>query len=396
VRHYHAAAVHLGLALLTVVPGRMGGSESYVRALLEQYRRGNGPARVTVLANRRVMAAYARYAGDGVSLRLVRAPGAAENAILRAAGMVAVQVFPAPIARQLPRDLDLVHFAATVPVPRTWTPNVVTLFDVQHHDMPDFFPAPERALRAVTYDRGARRAARVITASRYSAGRIVDALGIHPGRVEVVPLGIDHERFRPEGHDDRTLLEPLQLPRRFLLFPANLWPHKNHGRLLEALARAGERDLNLVLTGRTYGRLPALMEQARSLGLSERVRHLGYIPSEAVPALYRAATALVFPSLYEGFGSPPLEAMACGCPVASSTRTSLAEACGAAALRLEPESVESMAESIRRIVGDEPLRAELRRSGLERAGRFQWELVARRHVEIYESVSATSGAAEDP
>jgi glycosyltransferase involved in cell wall biosynthesis len=370
----------------------MGGSESYVRALLDQFGRGNGPERVTVLANRQVAIAYQNHVRGPVSLQLIGAYRPGRRAPVRVAAMLAAQAFPRRAAREVPPGLELLHFPVTVPVPRTSLPQVVTLHDVQHHDLPAFFSPPERALRRLTYDAAARRASAVITPSEYSARRIVEVLGVPRERVQAVHSGIDHERFRqeprPEDADQRARFG---LRRPFVLYPANLWPHKNHGRLVEAFARVSEPDLELVMVGQTYGRLEPLAKIARRGGAGDRLRHLGYVEREAVPALYRGARAVVFPSLYEGFGGPPLEAMACGCPVAASVRASLAEVCGDACVVLEPESVESIAAAIERVVADESLRSRLRQAGLERARRFSWEEAARRHAEIYDRVVARSG-----
>jgi glycosyltransferase involved in cell wall biosynthesis len=369
----------------------MGGSESYVRALLEQFARGNGPERVTVLSNRQVAAAYAGQVRGPVSLHSIRAYRPGRRAPARAAAMIAAHAFAGRVARELPSGMDLLHFPVTVPIPRTSLPQVVTLHDVQHHDLPEFFSFPERALRRLTYDAAARRATAVVTPSEYSARRIVDVLGVPPDRVEAIHNGIDHERFRPESApEDADRVVRLGLRQPFVLYPANLWPHKNHERLIDAFARISEPDLELVLIGQTYRRLQPLAERARRSGAGDRVRHLGYVEREAVPALYRAARAVVFPSLYEGFGGPPLEAMACGCPVAASTRAALAEVCGGACMALEPESVDSIATAIERVVGDESLRSHLTQTGLERASSFSWEEAARRHTEVYEQVVARS------
>ena len=254
--------------------------------------------------------------------------------------------------------------------------------------MPEFFTAPERALRRLTYDRAARQAAAVITPSEYSARRIVEVLGIPGNRVEAVPSGIDQERFtRTPDASDPAVMARLQLTRPFLFYPANLWPHKNHERLIRAFATTSGNDLELILTGRTYGRLTRLTELARSHGVAARVRHLGFVQPEEVPALYRAARALIFPSLYEGFGGPPLEAMACGCPVAASTQGSLAEVCGDAAVSLDPESLESIAEAIERVATDEELRGSLRTLGLRRAASFSWQRSAEAHAAVYRRVA---------
>ena len=152
----------------------------------------------------------------------------------------------------------------------------------------------------------------------------MESAGVDPARVEVVHLGIDHELFTPDGSGDEARLEGLGLPERFVVYPANMWPHKNHERLVEAFARVEAGDARARAHRQPYGRRERVMERARTLGIAARVRHLGHVARAALPALYRAAPPIVFPSLYEGFGTPPLEAMACGLPVAASDRGSLA------------------------------------------------------------------------
>jgi glycosyltransferase involved in cell wall biosynthesis len=302
----------------------------------------------------------------------------------RALAMAVARAAPRRVAADAPRDFGVIHFPVTVPIPRTGLPEVVTVYDVQHHELPQFFSRAERRFRRWAYDGAARSASLVVTTSEYSRGRLVDLLGLSPERVEVVPMAVDHERFRPEpGPGEEALLAGLELPDRFVVYPANLWRHKNHLRLVDALAAARARDLSLVLTGQDYGRLGKLLERARERGVADRVRHLGFVEAAALPALLRAAVGMVFPSLYEGFGTPPLEAMACGCPVASSMRASLAEVCAGAALEIDPESVESIAAGIDRLSSDDGLRARLRQEGSLRAARYQWAAAARGHVAAY-------------
>ena len=174
-----------------------------------------------------------------------------------------------------------------------------------------------------------------------------------------------------------------------LLYPAALWPHKNHAALLAALAEC-PAGISLVLTGSTFGREDALRRTAAEAGVAARVPILGHVAPETVPALYRAATGLVFPSLAEGFGQPPLEAMACGTPVAASDAGAVAEACGDAALAFPARDVHSMAAAMTRLVRDDALRTELREAGLERAGGFAWERSAARHLEVYAAAISIS------
>ena len=223
--------MHVGFALLTLFPGRVGGSETNVRGLLGEYAVGNGPERVTILANRHVAAAY-EPAGS-VGLHAVHSYRAGNGMLTRALAMSTALAFPRRAGRDVPSDLDLIHFPVTVPIPHTELPTVVTLLDVQHHDLPGFFSRAEAAFRRRAYDHAARDADVVVTISEFSKGRIVEALGISPERVAVVHLGVDHDRFTPDGPEPQ-----LDLPERFLLYPANHWPHKNHQRLIAALARA--------------------------------------------------------------------------------------------------------------------------------------------------------------
>lgn len=362
--------VHVALSLLTLFPGRVGGSESNVRGLLGEFADGHGPERVTVLANRHVMTPYAGYARGPVTLRQVRSYRCGDGTATRFAAMNAGRLLPVLDGR----DYDLVHYLATVPVPRVrGTARVVSLLDVQHHALPQMFSAMERRLRAWAYDDAAREADLVLTISEHAREGIIERLGVAPERVVSIALGVDHARFSPDGP---LPAERLALPERYVLYPANMWPHKNHAQLLQAFAALGDPDLWLVLTGQTYGHENLLAGQPR-------VRHLGHVPAGELPALYRGATAVVFPSLFEGFGLPPLEAMACAIPVAASDRGAIAEVCGDAALLFDPDDVEAMTAAIGQVTGDEALRSRLRAAGPARAAGFTWRAAAQRHVEAY-------------
>lgn len=384
--------MHVGFSLLTLFPGRVGGSEANVRGLLAEFARGNGPERVTVLANRHVAQAYGDTVGGPVGLHEVSSYRAGNSAPTRFLAMVSAHLAPRVVARDVPGGMDVMHYPVTVRIPVTDAPAVVTLHDVQHHDLPGFISRAETAFRRWAYDGAARAADVLVTSSEFSKRRIAETVGVEPERIEVAPLGIDMRRFTTEDEGDERTLAGLDLPREFVLYPANLWPHKNHERLLDGLALAP--DVHLVLSGQEYGRLGPLMDRARRLGVAERVLHLGHLPADTLPALYRAARALVFPSLYEGFGTPPLEAMACGCPVAASDRASLPEITADAALAFDPESREAIAAAIERICTDESLRARLQEAGRKRAARFTWSAAAERHRAIYERAAATRGPPE--
>ncbi|MEN0012505.1 MAG: glycosyltransferase family 1 protein [Solirubrobacteraceae bacterium] len=377
--------VRLGYSLLTVRPGQIGGAETYVRDLLDALVPGGSTDPVRILANAEVAE---RYAGRGAEIRFVAGMDPHGAKVGRAARLAAAYLTPGRILGDATDGLDLVHFPVAVAIPRPRIPHVVTLHDVAHHAVPEFFSRGERAYRAVAYDRSARRADLVITISEHARGQIVDHLGIDPAKVVAIHHGIDLARFTPEATGDDTVLAGLDLPERFAYYPANMWPHKNHLRLVEAFAQVEDRSLHLVLTGQTYGRDAELAAAVRAAGLTGRVHHLGYVPAAAVPALHRRALAMVFPSLFEGFGFPPLEAMACGCPVAASHAGSLAETLGDAAVLFDPLDPASIAAAVDRLATDEALRTRLTREARPHAERFTWQASAEAHVRAYRAVLA--------
>jgi glycosyltransferase involved in cell wall biosynthesis len=352
--------VRVGLSLLTLVPGRIGGSETYARELLRALSRV-GSLDYTVYASK-----LASDLDAGLQVEVVPEYHAARSDAGRLATMTYSTLRPAAIRRRLAGS-DVVHFPLTVPIPPGVPRHAITLHDVQHLDLPDMFPRAERAFRRLAYDRAARNAAAVVAISAFGRDRIVELLGVDPSRVHAIPLGIDHDLFRP-GTEPR---EP------FLLYPARLWPHKNHARLLEAFAlvRRDRPDLRLVLTGGGLDRLPARP------GVEVR----GNVTLETLADLYRRASCLVFPSLYEGFGLPPLEAMASGCPVASSNAAALPETCGDAAVFFDPSEPEAIAAAVLEALG----RADdLRAAGFARTRIFTWDATAGAHEMLYRELAA--------
>ena len=382
------ASLNVGFSLLTLFPGRVGGSETYVRGLLREYAKDGGSADVTVLANRHVISAYGPELQSALPLHEVTSYRPGDSMPTRALAMAAARLAPGRVAAGVPAGLDVLHYPVTVPIPRFDGPTVVTSHELLHHVLPESLSRAERAYRRWAYDGAIRRGDHVVAVTQHLRERIVERLRVPAERISVVYLGIDAARFAPEPDaTDAALAERLDLPNRFLFYPANIWPHKNHGRLLEAFATVVDPDLRLVLAGQEYGRLGRLMTRAADLGIADRVLHVGQVPANLIPALYRLATAVVFPSLYENCSSPPLEAMASGCPVACSTGGALGEVCGEAALMFDPHEAEAIAHAIERIATDDDLRAQLRTAGRDNVSRFSWPEAARRHRAIYQRVA---------
>jgi len=373
----------VGMSLLTQAADQFTGTATYVRELLLEFGQRTGHVRVHGLCNRHALANFNGCSSPAVKLTAANYP-MGDNRATRALAVTAARLTARRLARQFADDACVVHYPLTLDVPSVRLPTVLTLHDVLHHDLPQHFSSAGRLWRRICYDAPARRATLVHTVSMFSKARIVDRLGVDADRVVVIPHGVDHLRFKPEPDNrDEALLESFDLPDRFLFYPATLWAHKNHLKLLDALKLVEEQELHLVLCGATVGRLQEILAAAEQRGLAQRVCHLGFVADAALPAVYRRAIALAFPSMYEGFGTPPLEAMAAGCPVASTLVGPLAEVCGGAAIELIPDDPRQMAEAIDLIAGDLQLRARLRAAGLEHAATFSWARAADAHLDAY-------------
>ena len=355
------STLRVALPMLTLVPGGMGGSETYARALTRELASRPDLDVVSVVAR------GARGFSQGVREEVeTKMPGGGST--VQRVGTLIRGSLPIGRARRIVADADVAHFPFSVPLPRTTrgTPYVQTLLDVQHLDLPELFSAPERGYRRLMYDRPARRAAAVITISEFARRRAIEHLRLDPAKVHVAHLGVD-----PSEHGF------VSGPRdEFILYPARPWPHKNHRRLVTAveLLRRRRPSVRLVLTGGGLEDLGAMPEWVERRGL---------VQQQELAELYQRASCLVFPSLYEGFGLPPLEAMASGCPVAAASSGSLPEICGDAAIYFDPTDPQAIAEGIERALEG---RSFLVERGLARVQRFSWVACAEIHARVYRDV----------
>ena len=220
-----------------------------------------------------------------------------------------------------------------------------------------------RLYYATVAKRAAYRASNILTISEFTRKQIVEWSGVPSEKIFNVSCGVD-PAYQPAGDN-------YGLPFPYLLCVSNRKRHKNEFRLIEAFSRSGlSSEIRLVFTGQSTAELSDFIERN---SVTPRVFFAGLVPEEKLPALYRGAAALVFPSLYEGFGLPVLEAMACGTPVVTSNVTALPEVAGDAALLVDPTSVQQIAEAIRQIVRDTGLRRQLKDKGLSQAARFSWD-----------------------
>lgn len=284
-------------------------------------------------------------------------------------------------------QIDILHGMAFVTPVASCLPTIVTVFDLSFVHYPHTFPTPQRLYLQTQTARSCRQAAHVITISAASRQDVIELYALDPQRVSVIYPGVD-PRFAPalpEAVADFRVRH--QLPKRFILHLGTLQPRKNIPVLLQALAALGENAPPLMLVGGKgwmYAEIFALAEQ---LGLSDRVRFVGFAEAGELPLWYNAASVVVVPSLYEGFGMPLVEAQACGTPVIAADISALPEAVGAAGLLFPPNAAQALAERLLRVLENSDQAATMRQRGLEHARRFSWEKAGQQLAEVYRQVS---------
>lgn len=293
----------------------------------------------------------------------------------------------APVARSVAYDIwHSQHYA--MPFFGVPGPIVLTLHDLIPLVKPQYWSGPSRWLYRWMHRLALRAAARIITPSIATQTDLIRLFGVKPDRIRVVPEAVD-DRFRPASIDQVTALKSkYQLPVPYLLYVGINKPPKNLVRLIEAYARVVQQNSNFaydcVVAGAWDDRYPQAQQRSGELGLADRVHFIGSIADADLPALYSSADVFVTASLYEGFGLPILEAMACGTPVISSRASSLPEVIGDAGLLFDPTDVEAIAIAIQQIASDSQLRMNLKQRGFDRAKQFTWAQAADRTIEVYQ------------
>jgi alpha-1,3-rhamnosyl/mannosyltransferase len=294
--------------------------------------------------------------------------------------------------------VDLVHSPASYFPPARAARRVMTVHDLYFHHAPGHVEPYGGAYFAQTFRHSLPQAAHIIAISQFTRQELLRFYTMPEDRISVIPQGVDCTRFRPEPQaDDNAQLERLGIEKPYLLSVATIEPRKNLVTLIEAYARARQilraahqRLPRLVIVGLHGWGLQALKERLYEARLDSGEVHLtGYVPDAALPALYRHAFGLVFPSLYEGFGMPVLEAMASGCPTAVANTSALPEVGGEAAAYFNPRDSDALARLLARFLGDPLLRQNLREAGFARAAQFSWQATARATLDVYRHVLST-------
>ncbi len=321
----------------------------------------------------------------------LRALGSRFEPLVEKAGNYSVrEQLTVPLALLRAR-VDLFHAPHYVVSPLTTCPYVVTIHDCIHLRFPQYLPNRAAHLYARTVmSLAARRARRVLTVSQASKDDILHYLGVPAAKVEVIYNAIDERvAAAPTPEDITRVSQRFQLTSPYILYTGNIKPHKNVDRLIEAysiLRRRGYEQVKLLVIGDEISKYPNLRRLVHRFQLHQHVRFFGFVPEATLAVLYRMASMFVFPSLCEGFGLPPLEAMAAGVPVITSNVSSLPEVVGDAAILIDPMDAGAIADAMARLLDDDALRRDLIRRGHERVRAFSWARSVARVRQVYGEV----------
>jgi glycosyltransferase involved in cell wall biosynthesis len=379
-----AAELHrVGLNLLYLVPGEVGGSEIHARSLLGAIRALEPELELIVYAAPEAIESLRSESwAEGVAF--TKGPVRSRSKPLRVGSEITWLPWRASRDR-----VQLLHSIGTTSPPFCRLPSVVTIHDLIYHHFPETFPAASRIGLRLLVPAGARRANRVIAISEATKRDLVETIGLAPEDIEVVHNGFGlAEQVEPATRAelrDRYRVDGSPI----LLTVSPALRHKNLARLIDAFAElTRERPATLVLVGHGGLEQEALEALASERGVRDRLVFTGWIESRDLEGLYRAASLFVYPSLFEGFGMPVLEAMRRGVPVACSNVSSLPEVAGDAAELFDPHDVNAVATAMRRLLDDDERRAELVRNGDRRYRLFTWERAARGTLDVYRDVLA--------
>jgi glycosyltransferase involved in cell wall biosynthesis len=287
-------------------------------------------------------------------------------------------------------QLDLLHSLAFVRPLVAHCPVVITIYDLSFVRMPERFPRFQRFYLQTMTRYSARRAARLLVISQSTKDDVVRFCGVSPDKIVVTYCGVD-EQFAPRSrHEVEAFRAAKGLPSRFILYLGTLEPRKNVPQIVKAYSQLRSHDLSrnykLVIAGAKgwgYDEVFAAVEQH---DLKDDVIFAGYVPAEELPLWYNAAELFVYPSLFEGFGLPVLEAMACGTPAITSNVSSLPEVAGDAALTITPTDTRALSAAMTQVLCDAALRAQLRERGLRQAAQFSWQRTAQQTAQVYADV----------
>ena len=300
---------------------------------------------------------------------------------------------PLTLSAELRRNpVDVLHVQFTAP-PFSPCPVVVSIHDLSFEHLPQTFKWRSRKQLRITVRRTARQASQVIALSEYARNDIVKTYQVSPDKISVIPLAAaDHFRPIRDAEELQRVRQTYGIEGEYMLSVGAIQPRKNLGRLVAAYshlrgAKPEGKLPKLVLAGKCAWLYDETLRAIEELELSDSIILTGYVPESDLPALYSGALCFIYPSYFEGFGLPPLEAMQCGVPVIVGDRTSLPEVVGDAGVLVDPFDVHALAAAIEKVVSDSNLRAKLSVQGLARAKLFEWRETARQTLAVYQKAA---------
>jgi alpha-1,3-rhamnosyl/mannosyltransferase len=370
----------VGVNLLWLVPGEVGGSEEYtVRLLSALADLGSDEVEVILYVNRLFSSAHPEIVSRFTT---VVAPISGSTRVLR----VLVESTWLALRSRIDRCVLVHHAGGTMPAIRS-VPGVLTLHDLQPLANPERFGLVKGSYIRFIAPRSLRRAQFVVCLSRFVANDAMDRVGVPVERIRIVPCGVADPGAAFDRERLRELLKGFDLEDRpFIIYPAITYPHKNHTTLVAAFARIVKQndDVRLVFTGGAGSSDSVVQSTIEAYGLDSKVIRTGRVAESDLDLLYRTATLMAFPSLYEGFGLPLLEAMSRGCPIVASDAGSLPEVAGDAAELVDPIDVAGWASALGALIDDPARRTVLIRRGFERATQFTWTVSAESLLSVYQ------------
>jgi glycosyltransferase involved in cell wall biosynthesis len=354
----------------------LGGNESYATNLIEALAGIDQENRYTLYVTKRV--AVERFSD--------RWPNFSVRSTLPHTPFIRI---PLTLSAELRRNpVDVLHVQFTAP-PFSPCPVVVSIHDLSFEHLPQTFKWRSRKQLRITVRRSAREASQVIALSEYARNDIIDTYHVSPDKISAIPLAAA-AHFRPIDDEEelQRVRQTYGIEGDYILTVGAIQPRKNLSRLVAAYARLRHAKPEvklpkLVLAGKCAWLYDETLRAIKELELGDAVIVTGYVPESDLPALYSGALCFVYPSYFEGFGLPPLEAMQCGAPVIVGDQTSLPEVVGTAGILVDPFEVDALAAALERVVSDSNLRAELSVQGLARAKLFNWQETARQTLAVY-------------
>lgn len=380
--------MHIALNSINITPNTVGGGETYCLGLLNALSKMPIQHHITVLAH---PDASTSSTHANITFQTLRDTKNRRRLIRLFNAFDSTTRIPTLLQHaNIYAPYDIMHWVNGKMRPDMFNRRalrVLTFLDAQHIVFPEFFTAQELRTRAYIWADSIKRSDHIIAISHFAKQQLIEHYGVQPDNISVIHLGVDQDKFhRPlDAHTASQIRDTYQLPERFLYYPAGTWEHKNHSRLLAALAlliARGHDDIHLVLSGVQRSSHDHILHEVHQQSLEHHVKHIGFAHWEDVHALYQLANGVIFPSLFEGFGLPVIEAITSGTPVASSNISVLQEIGGQVVQYFDPYDIEAIADAILQLWrSDKPA---LHDTLVQHASQYNWANNAQQTLAVYE------------